>query len=280
MTKLIIVSFILCIGNLTAGSFIEEHNINCGDKVEIDKLGYPTWNPAVIFKLPKHGYASLTSKDLAPQKLVYSAPNCVNITDTVVVLCARATQITCDTGYYIFKVHCNSVDTAEFIVVSQLKCNDTLTIENLNAFQIPVIKDSAKYGSSELIYFPTDGVAVKYIPNKDYEGPDFIKINLRNNRIIFYLINVYCNSLSSVDEIPKNKLDVKAYIQKSNVVIQAPEKIHKLHLWTLEGNTIYFEEESINENTLHVRFRDDYKGLIIGNVKTQSGSAFIKLIKH
>lgn len=102
--------FLLLPGLITAQTFTETREIVCGDSVHVGQLGFPTWSMPTIVIEPAQGTAEITG-DLW-YSLVYQSAADFEGLDTVVVACAHATQITCDTGIYIFHISCqtNTVD--------------------------------------------------------------------------------------------------------------------------------------------------------------------------
>ncbi len=90
----------------SAGSFTENHTVVCGETLRLGAVGYPTWNEAQIIQAPANGVAGIVQGSTAADSLIYhAAPNYMGI-DTLIVLCAHATQITCDTGIYIIETTC------------------------------------------------------------------------------------------------------------------------------------------------------------------------------
>jgi len=78
----------------------------------------------------------------------YTAPPCFKGSDTIVVLCAKATQISCDTGIYILNINCNEV--TNHTEVYNIKCADHATTY-LSGFGVAQIKDGPKHGAA-IIY--------------------------------------------------------------------------------------------------------------------------------
>lgn len=90
----------------SAGTFTEIHEINCQQTLIISRLGYPTWSSAIILKSPSNGAATIKSAWASFDTLIYQPKSGFAGVDTIIVLCAKATQITCDTGIYVVKVSC------------------------------------------------------------------------------------------------------------------------------------------------------------------------------
>lgn len=91
---------------IPAQTFTESHELLCGDSVHINQLGYPTWNMPVIVTVPSHGTAVIAGE--GSYSLIYESATDFQGLDTVVVECAHATQITCDTGIYVFHISCQT----------------------------------------------------------------------------------------------------------------------------------------------------------------------------
>ncbi|MBK7406954.1 MAG: T9SS type A sorting domain-containing protein [Saprospirales bacterium] len=91
-------------------SFTEAHEIACDSTLLIPGLGFPTWVTPEIIQPPAHGTASLSLDSTLWHTLQYLPEADFNGIDTIVVECAHATQITCETGIFIIQVSClNSV---------------------------------------------------------------------------------------------------------------------------------------------------------------------------
>lgn len=89
-----------------AGSFTVYHTVTCGETLMLGAVGYPTWNEAIIIQAPANGVAGIIQGITSADSLVYLAATGYMGTDTFVVACAHATQITCDTGIYIIETTC------------------------------------------------------------------------------------------------------------------------------------------------------------------------------
>ncbi len=261
---------------LSAGNFIERHIINCGDTIIIEGLGYPTWNPAKIFKHSEFGYDIIKGDNTNRQKLIYYAPVCINISDTVIVLCARATQITCDTGYFIFEVNCGGSGPIE-TSLNAMKCNDTLIVENLNGFQIPEIEMRPSHGQAKILIYPTDGAALWYVPSKNYEGPDYIKVKLISGTTWLYIVNVRCEETNSVNKVSTYK-DITYQYRNELLIISSASRISKIQLYTLDGKELDYEIVGKGENQEVLKLTNGNSGLVVGIVKTEKGIRNLKVL--
>lgn len=87
--------------------FTETHTIHCDSTLTIGQLGYPTWVTPTITSPPANGSAGIVPDGLW-SALQYTPNIGFTGADTVVVACAQATQLTCQTGTYIFTVDCTN----------------------------------------------------------------------------------------------------------------------------------------------------------------------------
>jgi type IX secretion system substrate protein len=88
-------------------AFTETHDITCDSTLLVPGLGYPIWVTPEIEQPPNHGSATILSANAADlDTLMYVPEPDFSGLDTVVVMCAHATQLTCETGIYIFDVSC------------------------------------------------------------------------------------------------------------------------------------------------------------------------------
>lgn len=225
---------------MSAQTFTEEINLPCGDTSVIGSLGYPTWNPPAIVKRSSYGHASLLGDFIEANILQYLAPPCFSGRDTVIIQCARATQITCDTGIYVFNIGCEtSIPT---VYSYEVDCLDSIYVNNLSGWSAPAILDSAQFGRSYIVLEPTDGAGVFYQPEPGFEGLDFVKVTtgLGSNRdTLLYLFRVYCGLVSKT--ATPEKIQPRAWpnpatdwIFLEGLVI-APASVR---LWNLQGQAM------------------------------------------
>jgi len=178
--------------SITAQTFTEVHTITCGDTAYIGNLGYPTWNIAEIVQHPALGHAILLGDFIPANLLEYTSPPCVVGRDTVIIECAHATQITCDTGIYVFEMTCP--ENIEQVYPTTLPCNDSVYVANLSGWWAPQIAQQAQHGESRIVLEPTDGAGVFYRPNPGFEGLDYVKVQINNGGdTLLYLFQVYCD---------------------------------------------------------------------------------------
>ncbi len=183
-TLIVITLLPLCL--FGQGTFTQITNMGCGDSVQLGPLGYPFWNPPQIVEHAQFGNATTDSLNvLTYQSVPYYAG-----TDTVIVACASATQLTCDTGIYIFNVSC-ATPANEFFSNNVL-CGDTICIDNLSGFGAPSIAVGSTHGSASIYIAPTDGAGLCYTPDSDFEGTDFVLVK-HFNLLRLYVFQVGCS---------------------------------------------------------------------------------------
>jgi hypothetical protein len=192
-TLLLLFAVTLRLG-VAAQTFTENIQITCGDTAYVGDLGYPTWSIPEITRYPEYGHAILLGDFIPANLLQYQAPFYFNGTDTVVIKCAKATQITCDTGIYVFHVGCST--TYEPVYPVQVACNDTVRIFGLNGFAVPQIVQVPLHGKATIYPGPTDAAMLEYIPEPGFEGLDNVLVSLFINQdTVNYLFQVYCNGV-------------------------------------------------------------------------------------
>jgi hypothetical protein len=195
MRTFLLVCLLLGLYRLPGQTFIETHPVGCGDTSYIGNLGYPSWNTARILKAPRLGHAVLLGDFIPANLLQYQAPPCVIARDTVIIECAHATQISCDTGVYIFDIQCP--ENIELVYPATLPCNDTLYIDNLSAWVLPTIVEGPSHGNAVIELGASDGAGIRYWPDADFEGLDAVKVSFAGgNGTFLYLFRVYCNLVS------------------------------------------------------------------------------------
>ncbi len=103
----------------SAGTFTEYHTVTCGSILQLGRVGYPTWNEAVVIRAPAHGEAIVQTINFVDSLFYHSESNYFGV-DTFIVVCAHATQITCDTGIYIVQTTCGTNTTVDATSLRQL----------------------------------------------------------------------------------------------------------------------------------------------------------------
>jgi len=161
--------------------FTEHIFLNCASTAVIDHLGYPTWVTPTIIGFPLHGTATIhPDGQQLWSELHYAASLGYAGTDTVIVECAHATQITCETGTYIFHIVCG---TSPLHYYYDMVC-DSLTAlgQYSGSFGMPPQLIIPPVHGNALI----EGTLISYIANQGFSGADS-----------FYVSNV---DVSPVDE--------------------------------------------------------------------------------
>jgi hypothetical protein len=245
---LIFISFSLLSLTTSAQTFTQEINIPCGDTAYIGTLGYPTWNPADIVQRAAYGHSSLLGDFVEANLLQYIAPPCFTGLDTVIIKCARATQITCDTGIYVFNIGCE--ESIATVYSNEVDCRDSIYVNNLSGWFAPAILDSAQFGRSYIVLEPTDGAGVFYQPEPGFEGLDVVKVTLGiggNQDTLLYLFRVYCSLISDTNDpaelrpiVWPNPVSDWLFIQDVDL---APAS---LRLWNVQGQVVNVQWDRSN----------------------------------
>lgn len=248
--------------SITAQTFTEVHAITCGDTVYIGNLGYPSWNVADIVTLPALGHAILLGDFIPANLLEYTSPPCVVGRDTVVIACAHATQITCDTGIYIFEMTCP--ENIDPVYPTALACNDSVYVDNLSGWWAPEIIQQAQNGESRIVLEPTDGAGVFYRPNPGFEGLDYVKVQINNGGdTLLYLFQVYCD------------LTVGGQVVHTQPLIFYPNPVGQ-HLFIQDaGNLLDAQVYNLHGQACPVRAADRTGGYLIETGHLPGGYYFV-----
>ncbi len=218
-------------------TFTEVHTLSCGDTAYISNLGFPTWNVADIVRYPALGHAILLGDFIPANLLQYTAPPCYSGRDTVVISCARATQITCDTGIYIFEFACpENIETA---YPTTLACNDSVYVGNLSGWWAPAIIQPAQHGEARIVLEPTDGGGVFYKPDPGFEGLDFVKvsIHLGVGDTLLYLFQVYCDLTVGGQEVVIEPLTFFPNPVSNQLFIQDIGTLSEIWIYNAQGQS-------------------------------------------
>lgn len=177
------------------GTFTEVIPLDCGDSTRTRTLGYPTWNPPQIVKKARFGRAFTD----ASNRLVYLSTPFYKGRDTVVVLCARATQITCDTGIFVFENRC--ANAAATVHVAYTPCRDTLCDYSMSSWGGPQWIQKPRHGAATISLSPVDGPAkLWYLPDPAFEGTDYGLVNYYS-KLHLVVLHVVCG-LTGTAEMP------------------------------------------------------------------------------
>ena len=90
-------------------AFTETHEITCDSTLLAPELGYPFWVVPEIIQEPSNGQAAILNLSSLDRDTLQYIPNPgFSGKDTVIVYCAHATQVTCETGIFIINVSCTN----------------------------------------------------------------------------------------------------------------------------------------------------------------------------
>ncbi|MEZ4921421.1 MAG: T9SS type A sorting domain-containing protein [Saprospiraceae bacterium] len=215
------------------GTFTETIQLACGDTAVIGNLGFPTWNDPHIIQPPRWGYAVLLGDFVPPNILEYQAPPCFTGSDTVIIECAHATQVTCDTGIYIFEISCNN-PAPDYTITNTVQCEDSIYVDNLNGFQGPQITSGPDHGQAQIIFEPTDGAGVLYIPQPGFEGLDWVKVSTISGETYLYIFQVSCTA-TSTHEKTIHPLDIYPNPASSSIQVRGLTNVKQVRCYDLAG---------------------------------------------
>lgn len=236
--KRLLLPLIVCCLSQTAfnQTFTEVYQLTCGDTAYVSNLGSPTWGIAHIVERPAYGHAVLLGDFIPANLLEYTSPPCFAGSDTVIIECAHATQITCDTGIYIFQMTCP--ETSPQIHVREVLCNDSIYVDNLSGWQGPVITQAAQHGAAHIVLEPTDGAGVFYRPDQGFEGLDYVKVALSftgSGDTVLYLFQVYCELTVDQQEAFSKPLALFPNPAGEHLFIQYPNEFEVIQLFDAQG---------------------------------------------
>lgn len=238
----------------TQQSFTEQIKMQCNDSVIRDHLGYPTWNPATLFKKPHYGYAEIREDSSFRQILYYRPPIYFHGKDTLMVLCAKATQITCDTGIYLIDVDCNERVDSFIIINTACEVIDTFKI----AYQSEAeIAEKHIHGQATMLFGPEKDI-ILYQSEVGFKGQDYILLYLNQLKQHWLLIyNVACKDIIDTKNIFTENNEHKTILVSNNLL--------SLEALNFRGTDLEISLTDLNGNQFKVE--KDY----------QSGSRNIKL---
>lgn len=226
----------------TQQSFTEHIKIHCNDSVIREHLGYPTWNPATIIKKPHYGIAEIRDDSSLRQTLYYRPPIYFHGKDTLMVLCAKATQITCDTGIYLIDVDCNERVDSFIIINTACEVIDTFKI----AYQSEVeIAEKHIHGQATKLFGPVEDM-ILYQSEPGYKGQDYILLYLNQLKQYWLLIyNVACKDIVNTKNINTEDTRRKTILISKNLLsleaLNLGEADLEISLMDLNGNQFKVE---------------------------------------
>ena len=186
--------------NAFSGVFYEYHTIVCGAVLQLGPVGYPTWNEASVVQAPAHGLAFIVETPSNPDSLVYKSDYGYLGQDTFVVACAHATQITCDTGYYIISIAaCPPLQT--FTETYEMDCDSALLVTGLGfpTWVTPEIVQWPLHGTASIYMDNSLWHTLQYQPEPGFNGIDTVVVDCAHATQItcetgIYIIHVSCPS--------------------------------------------------------------------------------------
>lgn len=248
----------------TQQSFTEQIKIHCNDSVIRNHLGYPTWNTATIIKKPYYGYAEIREDSSLRQTLYYRPPIYFHGRDTLMVLCAKATQITCDTGIYIIDVDCNERIDSFIIINTACDVIDTFKISNQNEVEIA---EKHIHGQATMLLGPTEDI-ILYQSESSFKGQDYILLYLNQLKLYWLLIyNVDCKEIIGTKNIFIEKNKLKTILISSNLL--------SLESFNIAGNDIEITLNDLNGNQFKVEMDYQSGGRQIKLDQLQNGYYFL-----
>jgi hypothetical protein len=229
----------ICLNLSAQNKFTKSDTISCGDSIIYKNLGYPSWIIPEIIRPPQYGDAVIKT-DGVYSSMQYQAPVCFKGIDTIVVLCAKATQISCDTGMYILNINCKEV--ADQVEVKNMNCNDSVT-SYLSGFGVAQITEGPFNGKAILYRGLTDLDSLVYYPDSIFSGMDYIKLSLFGGvlkSLIIYHVN--CKLPSNTNESDSEELIVFPNpVSGDRVIISASiQTVRKLFLINAQGIPLFF----------------------------------------
>ena len=266
---------------ISAQTFIQNIDIQCGDTAYVGGLGYPTWNIPEITDYPKYGHALLLGDFIPANLLQYQAPFYYSGVDTVVIKCAKATQITCDTGIYVFHVGCSTV--YEPVYTFQVACKDTFVYKGLSGFSVPMIVQEAQHGQSVIIPGATDGTTFTYIPDPDFEGLDNVLVSLYLGQdTVNFLFQVYCNGVVGSSNGPQIQPAIFYPQPGSSLVFAEGIKgdVHSVKVMDVSGRTTSVRYETDQEK-VSMDISSLPPGIYVVEIRTGPGQVWVgKMVKQ
>jgi len=236
----------------TQQTYTERIQLHCNDSLIRDHLGYPTWNPATLLKKPHFGYAEIREDLSLRQSLYYKPPIYFHGFDTLIVLCAKATQITCDTGIYIIEVSCNThIDS--FIIIN-LKCNEVDTFKISNSYEAEIAERHVHGQASLLISVPEDNLL--YQSESKFAGQDYVLLYLNQLQQYWLIIyNVTCNISNAQNNAAASKWAQTIFVTDDILHLDFSnlDKLNQeLLLFDLSGRYFSLKKE-LQSNGLHLK---------------------------
>lgn len=267
----ILLGYLLSI-DLSGQTFIKDTILQCGDSITIDKLGYPSWNEPVIVQAPKHNLVYQHGNFKNAMTFV-SSPFYKGV-DTVIVQCAKATQITCDTGIYIF--HSTCAFTCDSISQVDWNCKSIYTIQ-LSSFGSPKIINHPYRGTAKIQQTPIDVSNLIYTPNPNYAGLDFLTYSIFNNK---YCIEFDLDCITALtDPLPPQHLKLHPNPIRKDGVLISESPMHWVKLFDISGKNIQDCAPINNDISLPLEVEALPPGIYYLRVGTKDGVKVLSFLK-
>lgn len=173
-------------------SFTEVYNITCDSTLLIGQLGYPTWVTPSIIDPPANGNAAILTDGLW-SSLQYIPNSGFSGSDTIVVECAHATQITCETGTYIVNVECTNS------VITQTDAhNSPIVFYNVPEQKIVLTFTHTPTQSTQVSLFNSSGQLLETIAAG---VSNYLQIDAKNLPAGMYLLTLQTQNLRNVVKV-------------------------------------------------------------------------------
>ncbi|TAK44701.1 MAG: T9SS type A sorting domain-containing protein [Saprospiraceae bacterium] len=243
-----------------AGTFTEYHALLCGTIIELGPVGYPNWNPATVIKEPEHGQVFIFTNQPYPDSMFYKSDYGYLGQDTFVVVCAHATQITCDTGIYIISaVGCPPIFA--FTETHDITCDSTLLVPGLGypVWTTPKIEQPPQHGTATILSANSaDLDTLMYVPAPDFSGADTVIVTCAHATQITCETGIYIFDVSCVNATGDTgrglALSVFPNPVRGTLHIKAAVPIERLVLAAASGTVVQAIEmkSSLPEATLNL----------------------------
>jgi Secretion system C-terminal sorting domain len=260
---------LLPVFSFAQGTFTVTYLVECNDTISTGPLGFPSWNPPTIVQSAQIGSAFIDANN----HLQYTATPYFQGNDTVIVACAQATQVSCDTGIYIFQSICS--DSLSGIRSVQVACNGKVCVENLSAWGIPSILEMPLHGEAYIFTTPVDGAGICYTPQSDFEGTDYVLVRQFGSQQYLYVFNVSC-SVATQQAIATS---ITAYPNptKGDFFIEMQDMPTQVAIMGMDGKR-YDSNYLYQDNRLQIRCEQLPAGCYGVAIQTESGQFISRIV--
>jgi len=227
-----------------AGTFTEYHATLCGAIIELGPVGYVNWNPATVIKEAEHGQVFIFTNQPFPDSMFYKSDYGYLGQDTFVVVCAHATQITCDTGIYIISV-VGCPPLYAFTETHDITCDSTMLVPGLGypVWATPEIEQPPQHGTATILSANAANLdTLMYVPEPDFSGSDTVIVTCAHATQLtcetgIYIFNISCVN-AAVDPRRGLPLSVSPNPASSTLRIKAAVPIKRLVLAAASGTVV------------------------------------------